>query len=353
MFENPAWMWRKTNVFERGNRTTLGKEVDPAVPNSLSFAMPANAPKNRLGLAMWLTNKKNPLVSRTIVNRLWEQLFGTGIAETLEDMGSQGMPPTHQQLLDHLSWKLMNDYQWSIKKLLRELVKSATYRQDSKLSQELKEKDPGNKFYARGSRVRLSAEQLRDQHLCISGEVNTKMYGPGVMPWQPEGIWLSPYNDAKWVNSKGEDQYRRAIYTYWKRTAAYPSMIAFDGVQRVLCTSRRIRTNTPLQALVTLNDSAYLDMARHFAYRLKKEGGNNVKDQIAKGYELMLYKPLPPDKSKVFFDLYNEALNEFKADADKTCEMIGVNSEHTDPPTAALVVVANAMMNLDEVVMKN
>ena len=165
MMENPSWMWRKTNVFERGNFRTLGKEVEPAVPNSLSFAMPANAPKNRLGLAMWLTDKRNPLVSRTMVNRLWEQLFGTGIAETLEDMGTQGIPPTHKELLDHLSWKLMNDHQWSIKKLLKEMVMSATYRQDSKLTEELKEKDLANKFYARGPRVRLSAEQLRDQHL--------------------------------------------------------------------------------------------------------------------------------------------------------------------------------------------
>jgi hypothetical protein len=353
MVENPAWMWRKTHVFERGNRKTLGEEVEPAVPNSLSFAMPANAPKNRLGLAMWLTDKKNPLVSRTMVNRLWEQLFGMGIAETLEDMGTQGIPPTHKELLDHLAWQLMNDHQWSIKKLLKELVMSATYRQDSKLTDELKEKDATNKFYARGPRVRLSAEQLRDQHLCISGEISTKMYGPGVMPWQPEGIWLSPYNGAKWQNSNGEDQYRRAVYTYWKRTSAYPSMITFDGVQRVLCTARRVRTNTPLQALVTLNDSVYLDMARHFAYRMKKEAGANVNDQISKGYELMLYKPLPAAKLKVFVDLYNEALNEFKGDADKTCKMIGVNNEHTDASTAAMVVVANAMMNLDEVVTKN
>jgi Protein of unknown function (DUF1553)/Protein of unknown function (DUF1549)/Planctomycete cytochrome C len=354
MVENPVSMWRKTNVFERGNRLTLGKEVEPAVPNSLSFAMPANAPKNRMGLAMWLTDKKNPLVSRTMVNRLWEQLFGTGIAETLEDMGTQGIPPTHQALLDHLSWKLMNDHQWSIKKLLKEMVMSATYRQDSKLTEELKEKDAANKFYARGPRVRLSAEQLRDQHLCISGEISKKMYGPGVMPWQPEGIWLSPYNGATWQNSKGEDQYRRAVYTYWKRTSPYPSMISFDGVQRVLCTARRIRTNTPLQALVTLNDSAYLDMARLFAYRMKKEAGSNPDKQIEKGYEMMLFKPLPKEKLNVFVDLYNEALVEFKGDETKTRLLIGKDStEHNNPSTAALVVVANAMMNLDEVVMKN
>jgi len=289
-----------------------------------------------------------------MVNRLWEQLFGAGIAETLEDMGTQGIPPTHKELLNHLSWKLMNDHQWSIKKALKEIVMSATYRQDSKLTDELKQKDLSNKFYARGPRVRLSAEQLRDQHLCISGEMSPKMFGPGVMPWQPEGIWLSPYNGARWENSKGEDQYRRAIYTYWKRTAPYPSMISFDAVQRVLCTARRVRTNTPLQALVTLNDSAYLDMARHFAYRMKKEtGSNDVQQQIAKGYELMLYKPMPAARQKIFVDLYNEALSEFKADETKTCEMIGVNGEHTNASIAALVVVANAMMNLDEVVTKN
>jgi len=354
MVENPSSMWRTTNVFERGNFRTLGKKVEPSVPNSLSFAMPANAPKNRLGLAMWLTDKKNPLVSRTMVNRLWEQLFGNGIAETLEDMGTQGIPPTHKELMDHLSWKFMNEYKWSVKKLLKELVMSATYRQDSKLTEELKEKDLANKFYARGPRMRLSAEQLRDQHLCISGAMSNKMYGAGVMPWQPEGIWLSPYNGARWQNSKGEDQYRRAVYTYWKRTAAYPSMISFDGVQRVLCTARRIRTNTPLQALVTLNDSAYIDMARLFAYRIKKEAGASVDKQIQKGYELMLYKTMPKEKLNVFVDLYNQALNEFKTDDDKTKKLVGTdNKEHNNASTAALIVVANAMMNLDEVVMKN
>ncbi len=353
MVENPSAMWRSSHVFERGNRTTLGKEVQPAVPASLNFAATKDAPANRLGLAMWLTNKRNPLVSRTIVNRLWEQLFGTGIVETLEDMGTQGMPPTHRKLLDYLSGKLMNEYKWSLKKLLKELVMSATYRQDSRVTDELKEKDINNKFYARGPRVRLSAEQLRDQALCISGTVSKKMYGPGVMPWQPDGIWLSPYNGAKWQSSKGEDQYRRAIYTYWKRTSPYPSMIAFDGAQRVVCSARRIRTNTPLQALVTLNDSAYLDMARHFAYRLKKEVGTDIQQQIDKAYQLMLYKTITPERRKIFIDLYNKALNEFTNEPDKTCEMIGLNNEHTDAPTAALVVVTNALLNLDEVVMKN
>ncbi len=353
MVENPSGMRRSTHVFERGAWTAKAKEVEAGVPQVLNFAMPSNAPQNRMGLAMWLTDKKNPLVSRTIVNRLWEQLFGSGIVETLEDMGTQGMTPTHKELLDHLSWKLMHKYNWSLKKLLKELVMSATYQQDSKLSEELKQKDLFNKFYARGPRIRLSAEQLRDQHLCISGKMSDKMYGSAVMPWQPDGIWLSPYNGARWKNSEGEDQYRRAIYTYWKRTAPYPSMISFDAAQRVVCNARRIRTNTPLQALVTLNDSVYLNIARQFAFRMQKEGGNNVQQQIAKGYEWMLYKQIPAPKLKVFDDLYHKALKEFKTDKDRTCEMAGMNDEHNNPETAALVVVANVMLNLDEVVMKN
>jgi hypothetical protein len=353
MIENPDGMRRKSYVFERGAWTNKGKEVQPAVPATFSFAMPANAPANRLGLSMWLTDKRNPLVSRTIVNRLWEQIFGSGIVESLEDMGSQGTAPTHKELLDHLSWQLMNDYQWSLKKLLKEMVMSATYRQESKLREDLKQKDPLNKLYARSSRIRLSAEQMRDQDLCISGVMSGKMYGPGVMPWQPEGVWLSPYNDAKWQNSRGDSQYRRAVYTYWKRSAPYPSAITFDATQRIVCSARRIRTNTPLQALATLNDSAYLDMSRHFAYRMQKEAGKDVEEQIKRGYTLMLYKSISPTRLQVFESLYNKALVEFKTDPDKTCEMIGWNNENNNPETAALVVVANAMLNLDEVVMKN
>lgn len=353
MVENPDWLKRKTHVFERGNRLTLGKEVEPEVPQSLSFPMPAGTPKNRAGLAMWLSDPRNPLVSRTMVNRLWEQVFGTGLVETLEDMGTQGAWPTHRELLDYLSWKYMNDYKWSTKTLLKELVMSATYRQDSKLTADPAGKDPDNKWYARGPRTRLSAEQIRDQALCISGLMSDKMYGPGVMPWQPAGIWLSPYNRAKWINSKGEDQYRRAVYTYWKRTAPYPSMVTFDGIPRVLCTARRIRTNTPLQALVTLNDSAYLDMARHFAFRMEKEGGDNLASQLTKGYSLMLYKPLQPQKRKVFEDLYHKAYKEFSQDTLKTRQMLSDTTKPARAQTAALVVVANAMLNLDEVVMKN
>jgi len=351
MMDNPPDMHRPSNIFERGNWLVKGDVVTPAVPHALN-PMPKNAPNNRLGLAMWLTSKENPLTARTMVNRVWEQLFGNGLAETLEDLGTQGMPPTHQELLDWLSWKFMNDYKWSVKRLLKEIIMSATYRQDSKLTPESLEKDPSNKLYGRGARVRLSAEQVRDQGLCVSGLLYERMYGPSVFPYQPNGIWLSPWNGADWIKSEGKEQYRRALYTYWKRTAPYPAMMTFDGVAREVCTARRIRTNTPLQALVTLNDEAYIDMSRSLAYHMQ-EAGKDIKQQISKGYELAVYKSISEDKLSVLMKLYNESLQRFKKDKDKTCEMIGVDDQHNNPETAAMVVVANAILNLDEVITKN
>ena len=354
MVENPASFHRKTYVFEKGNRFTPGKEVQPRVPGSLSAAMPKNAPANRLGMAMWLTDKNNPLVSRTVVNRFWEQLFGTGIVETLEDMGTQGMTPTHQGLLDHYAWKMMNDYKWSMKTLLKELVMSATYRQDSKVREDLQEKDPNNRYYARAPRMRLQAEMVRDQALCISGKLSSKMYGPGVMPWQPDGIWSNPYNSESWVTSKGEDHYRRSVYTFVKRTAGYPSMIAFDASQRIVCSARRIRTNTPLQAFVTLNDSVYVDLAGQFSQRMAEEGGSDIRSRVAKGYEMMLYKEIPPQKLDVFVNLYNQALAEYKKD-DKAAIAFAkaTNKDNNNAEQAALKLVANAMLNIDEVITKN
>jgi len=182
--------------------------------------------------------------------------------------------------------------------------------------------------------------------------LSEKMFGPCVFPYQPNGIWLSPWNGADWQKSKGENQYRRALYTYWKRTAPYPSMMTFDGAAREVCTARRIRTNTPLQALVTLNDEAYLEMARHFAYRMQ-EAGKNAERQISYGYKLALYKPISVSKLSVLKKLYDESLQKFRKDKDKTCEMIGMNDQHNNPETAALVLVANAILNLDELITKN
>jgi hypothetical protein len=353
MMDNPSFMHRNTNVFVGGNWLVKGKQVEADVPQSLN-PLPNTAPKNRLGLAMWLTDKKNPLTARTMVNRLWEQLFGTGLVETLEDMGTKGADPTHKELLDYLSWQYMNDFGWSTKRLLKEIVMSATYRQSSKVTKEQLATDQYNRYYERGTRVRLSAEQIRDQALAVSGVLSEKMFGPSIKPWQPEGIWMSPWNGEAWKTSTGEDQYRRAVYTYWKRTAPYPSMITFDGVGREVCTSRRIRTNTPLQALVTLNDSTYLDLSRHFAYRIETEtSANDVRAMISKGYETIMYCSIAPQKLEALVRLYNNAYNKFKNNPVITYEMIGVNDSHNNPETAALVVVANTLLNLDEVITKN
>ncbi|WP_290712596.1 DUF1553 domain-containing protein, partial [Flavihumibacter sp. CACIAM 22H1] len=388
LYPNPANLYRKTHVFERGNRLTLGAEVQPAVPASLVKNMQLKEnelPSDRLELANWMTNPRNPLVSRTLVNRLWEQLFGTGLVETLEDMGTQGANPTHRELLDELSWKLVHDYKWSIKKMLKEMVLSATYQQDSRVQPEQLEKDAANKYYARGPRVRLTAEQIRDQHLQVSGKLSSKMYGPGVMPWQPDGIWLSPYNGACWVNSEGEDQYRRAVYTYWKRSSPYPSMMNFDGAQRVVCNARRIRTNTPLQALVTLNDSVYIDLARHFAERMmggkgeemerggkgdeveRAEGG--VEEMVKWGWRQLLFKEINKEQLGAMTSLYSKARKEFEANPEQLAEFLGkqemnagknrekIPANKKSPATlahkGAMIIVANALLNMDEVIVKN
>jgi hypothetical protein len=351
MMDNPPGMHRPSYVFERGNWLVKGDLVTPDVPESLN-PFPANAPHNRLGLAMWLTSKQNPLTARTMVNRIWEQLFGTGLSETLEDLGSQGTLPTYPELLDWLSYHFMNDDNWSIKKLIRIIVMSATYQQDSRITPGLLQKDPSNKYYARGARVRLSAEEVRDQALCISGELSDSMYGPSVYPWQPKGIWLSPWNGNEWQQSKGEQQYRRALYTYWKRSAAYPSMMTFDGISREVCTVRRIRTNTPLQALTTLNDSVYIDMARHFAHRMA-ESGSDVPLQIKEGYQWATNHSIDEKSLQALVNLYNQAFSQFKNDADKTREMMGGINKDAKAESAALTVVANAILNLDEVVTKN
>lgn len=341
MMENPVGLRRTTQVFERGNWLVKGDTVEPDVPQSL-LDMPEGAPKNRLGLAMWITSKENPLVSRTIVNRVWEQFFGMGLVETLEDFGTQGIPPTHPELLDHLSWQLMNDYDWSLKALMREIVTSAMYRQDSKVSDEHLAKDQFNRYYARAPRVRLTAEQVRDQALVVSGLLNTKMYGPGSMPYQPEGIWHSPYNGEKWKTGKDGSQHRRAVYTYWKRTAPYPSMMTFDGSAREVCMARRIRTNTPLQALVTLNDSVYVEAAGHLAKRMIASAPD-VKDQISNGFEFAMGHAPSDAELGVLVKLYDEVDG---GSIKKVNQAPAIENE-------AMTLVASAILNLDEFVTKD
>ncbi len=366
MMDNPATLPRPNHVFERGNWLVKGQKVSPGVP-ALLGKLPAGAPSNRLGFAQWVTDPKNPLTARTMVNRMWEQVFGQGLAETLEDLGSQGIPPTHPELMDYLAWQFVHEQGWSMKKLLREMVLSATYRQSSVGNPNLVEKDPTNKFYARGPRVRLSAEQIRDQALSLAGLLSHKKYGPGVMPYQPDGIWKSPYNSDNWIQSEGEDRYRRAVYTYCKRSSGYPSMLTFDGATRAVCTARRIRTNTPLQALVTLNDPVYIEAAKAFAQKMKKLGGKEVKNQIKKGYGLALGKHIEEQKLQTLVGLYDKAKAKYAADPKLVQALFAEpepkNAAEKKPASlpmpaysaedAALTLVANALLNLDELVSKN
>ncbi|WP_428667790.1 DUF1553 domain-containing protein [Runella sp.] len=347
--ENPAEYARTTRVFERGSFLSPAAAVSPDVPKSL-HAFPKNAPRNRLGLAQWMTSTQNPLTARVAVNRFWEQLFGTGLVETLEDFGSQGFTPTHLELLDYLSYKFMYDYNWQIKPLLKDMVLSATYRQNSRATDAQIAQDPTNRWLSRGPRVRLTGEQIRDQALGVSGLLSTKMYGKPVMPYQPQGVWQIVYSGVSWKRSEGEDAYRRAIYTFIRRSSPYPSMLTFDGSSREVCLARRIRTNTPLQALVTLNDSAFVEMSIKFAERMETEGGKTVASKLQRGYWLMTGHTLPPTKQKVLIRLYTDALHRFEKDNEKA--VCWVSKQPATAHDAALAFVANTMLNMDEFISK-
>jgi hypothetical protein len=340
---------RKTHVFVRGNWMVKGAEVKPDVPKLLA-PMPKDYPKDRLGLAKWIVNRENPLTGRVIVNRFWEQLFGRGLVETVEDFGSQGSEPTHQELLDWLAVKFIEEDHWSVKKLLKTIVMSATYQQNSKSDKTRQEKDPYNIWISRGPRVRLSAEQVRDQALACSGLISDKMYGPSVMPPQPDKIWQSPYSGESWVVSEGPDRYRRGVYTYWKRTAPYPSMTTFDAPSREFCQSRRILTNTPLQALVTLNDPVYLEAAEKLADTMKKRG-KTPEQQLSEGYRMLTFQPIEEKSLNVLMKIYQEALTNYKK-TPSDVDSILVYGKEKSPELAALTISANVMLNLDNVVTK-
>ncbi len=342
---------RATHVFERGNWLVHGEKVDPDVPSSLNQWQSSYA-KNRLGFAYWLLSSENPLTSRVMVNRFWEQLFGRGIVLTLEDFGTQGEKPTHPELLDKLAWDFVHKHHWHIKPLLKQIVMSDTYRQSSVSTPEKLEKDPYNSYLSRGPRVRLSAEQLRDQALAASGLLSTKMYGPPVMPPQPEGVWNTIRHLMRWTPSQGENRYRRAVYTYLRRSSPYPSFTTFDSPSREFCISRRIRTNTPLQALVTMNDTVYLEASEALAHRIKTSSPHATPEEWA----ISMYQQLlgyAPDKKKLhlLLDYYEQAItyyNKYPQEAAKLCYM----SQAEDPTLAALHAVAQVIFNLDETITK-
>ena len=271
MVEEQPYERRATLEFERGNfLTKIGPDLSPDVPGIFP-KLPAGVPRDRLTLAKWFFMPGQPLTARVAVNRYWEELFGTGIVETLENFGSVGEEPSHPELLDWLALHFQNDLHWDMKALLREVVTSATYRQSEATTPALTARDPRNRLLAHGPQQRLTAEMVRDQALVASGLLSTEMGGPPVMPPQPAGVWNTVYNDSKWTDATGPNRYRRAMYTYVKRTSGYPSFLMFDASDRDTSLPRRIPTNTPLQALVTLNDPVYQEAAQALAQRVVKE----------------------------------------------------------------------------------
>lgn len=344
MREQPASLARTTQVFGRGNWLDREAEVTPGVP-AVMPPLAAGAPADRLAMARWLVSGDNPLTARVMVNRLWQELFGVGLVETSEDFGTSGALPTHPELLDHLALRFQNDHAWSVKRMLRDLVLSSAYRQSGAATSDKLAVDPRNRLIARGPRTRLSAEMVRDQALALSGKLSSKMYGKPVMPPQPEGVWRSVYNGQQWTTAEGEDRYRRAVYTYWKRTSGYPALATFDMPSRDVCTVRRIATNTPLQALTTLNDEAFIELAHGFAERMKT-AANDPAGQIAAGYRLATGQTLQTAKLRRLLQLYEEAGAAFDADPAAAKPLAAERDAY------ALTIVANAMLNLDDLMTK-
>ena len=343
--EQCASFKRGTAVFKRGDWLNKGEIVEPGLPDILASGETPD-PKDRLGMADWLVSDQNTLTARVMVNRLWEQLFGSGIVPTLGDFGSSGQPPSNPALLDYLAHRFQHELKWSVKSILREIVLSSTYRQDARVSTELGARDPGNRLLARGPRTRLTAEMVRDSALVVSGKLSDKMYGPPVMPWQPDGIWRAARSSLKWETSEGGDQYRRAIYTFWRRSNPYPSMIAFDAPNRLICNTRRVSTNTPLQALVTMNDPVYLECASALANRMHAQSGDDVKEKIRFGWRQVLGQSPSSQDLADLVKLYESALATYEARPDLT------KSLDAKPEVAALTLVANTLLNMDSFLTK-
>ena len=340
MAEEPDYDRRTTLEFERGNfLTKTGPPLVPDVPGIFP-RLPEGAPRNRLTLARWFFAPGQPLTARTAVNRYWEQLFGTGIVETLENFGSVGEEPSDPELLDWLALHFQNDLNWDMKALLRELVTSATYRQSAKANPALIERDPHNRLLARGPQQRLTAEMVRDQALLASGLLSNKMGGPPVMPPQPEGVWNSVYNNSKWTDATGPDRYRRAIYTFIKRTSGYPSFLTFDASDHDTSLARRIPTNTPLQALVTLNDRVYYEAAEALAQRMIA-GQQSVDAGITYGARLVLSRDPTELELAQLRALFQ------KAAAMPSLQSVALTAHGNSRELTAMTAVASVLMNLD------
>ncbi len=365
-YDRPSTFFR-----ERGSFLNPSGRIYAATPAILP-AIPENAPLNRLGLARWLVDESNPLTARVMVNRYWEAIFGRGIVETSEDFGAQGERPWHPELLDWLAVAYRDGIAdfgmrnaeskdnpqsairnpqskpWSTKHLLRLLVTSATYRQSSATTPALLEKDPYNRLLARGPRFRMEAEMIRDVTLTASGLLTRKLGGPSVFPLQPEGIWKAPYSGEKWTTSKGEDRYRRSLYTFVRRSSPHPAMMTFDATSREYCTVRRVRTNTPLQALTMLNDEAAMTAARALA-KVMLAQGSGTEQRLQYGFRACVARAPKETETARLLALYQQQIEYFK---NHPAEAEQVSKESNSAEFAAWTMVANVLLNLDETLTK-
>jgi mono/diheme cytochrome c family protein len=365
---------RDTFLLLRGEYNKKGAKVRAGVPAALP-SLPKGEPANRLGLARWLVTREQPLTSRVIVNRFWQTFFGTGVVKTGEDFGSQGEQPSHPELLDWLANEFTDptpgplgsggNHRWDVKALVRLLVTSATYRQSSVVTKELLARDPENRVLARGPRFRLQAEFIRDQALAVSGLLNREIGGASVRPYQPAGLWqeLASRGDSKnwsaqfFVQSHGKDLYRRTMYTFWKRTSPPPQLITFDAPDREVCTVRRSRTNTPLQALVLMNDPTYVEAARNFAERMMRHA-KRPQDRLAFAFKLATARA-PSDKElTVLTTALTRQLDRYRQDEKAARKLLAVGESLRDESLApaelaAYAIVANVILNLDETVTRN
>jgi hypothetical protein len=348
---------RQTFVLARGAYDAPTDAVTAGTPAALG-AFPKGLPANRLGLARWLTAPGHPLTSRVIVNRTWAQLFGRGLVATPADFGSQGRLPSHPALLDWLATHFVASG-WNLKALQKQIVLSATYRQSSIVDAAARERDPVNEWLARGPSHRLSAEQVRDGALAASGLLVREIGGPSVYPYQPAGLWeaLATRNATTYEVGKGDDLYRRSLYTVWKRSSPPPSAISFDAAERLFCTVTRQRTSTPLQALVLLNDPQFVEAARALATQMIRGGGTDVGGRIAVGFRALTGRVPASEEREALEALYRDELARFRRERGAASTLLAVGASKPPPgidaaELAATTVVASTVMNLDDAVMK-
>jgi Protein of unknown function (DUF1553)/Protein of unknown function (DUF1549)/Concanavalin A-like lectin/glucanases superfamily/Planctomycete cytochrome C len=352
---------RDTFVLKRGDYRLLGDKVSPNTPIVLP-ALPTGAPRNRLTLAKWIVDPANPLTARVAVNHFWQMYFGFGLVKTAEDFGSQGDPPSNQALLDWLATEFVQS-KWDVKAMQRLIVTSAVYRQSSKVSPELLEKDPENRLLARGPRFRLPAEMIRDNALFVSGLINPKIGGPSVLPYQPKGLWEEmafggDFSAQTYVQSHGADLYRRSLYTFWKRTVPYPGLNTFDAPDREKCSARRTITNTPLQALLLMNDPTYLEASRALAQRDLTEAPANEQDRIRWAFRVVTERDPSSQESGILTKLYEKERAHYDVHKDAAQKLLTIGESKPDAKfepgeLAAWTMVASTILNMDETVTKN